>query len=108
LAVSKTASVTASPTNGIFFIETSARLQMKIRVQKWGNSLAVRIPKAFAIEVHLKADALVDLSLADGKLVLQPVEEDPIPTLDELLARITPENLHAETDWGPPMGRETW
>lgn len=80
---------------------------MRVRVQKWGNSLAVRIPKAFAAEVHLKANALVDLSLADGKLLLQPAEEE-IPTLEELLAGITPENLHGEIDWGPPVGRETW
>ena len=81
---------------------------MRIRVQKWGNSLAVRIPKVFAAEVCLKSGALVDLSLADGKLLLQPVEEDPIPTLDELLSGLTPESLHGEIDWGPPVGRETW
>lgn len=81
---------------------------MKIRVQKWGNSLAVRIPKAFATEVRLKAGALVDLSLADGKLMIQPVEEDPIPTLEELLAGLTPESLHGEWDTGPAVGRESW
>ena len=80
---------------------------MKARVQKWGNSLALRIPKTFAAEVGLDRDALVDLSLRDGKLIVEPLPKPPL-SLDELLAAVTPENLHGEVDTGPPMGRESW
>ncbi len=80
---------------------------MQLRVQKWGNSLAVRIPKAFAKEVGLAPDTLVNLTLSEGKLVVAPVPK-PAYTLEELLEGITPENLHGETDWGPPVGKEIW
>jgi len=81
---------------------------MKARVQKWGNSLALRIPKSFAAEVGIVQDALVDLSLSEGKLVVEPVAIPGGPVLDELLAAITPENLHGEVDMGPPDGKEVW
>ena len=80
---------------------------MQLRVQKWGNSLAVRIPKAFATEVGLGVDSLVNVTLSDGKLVVSPVPW-PAYTLEHLLAGVTLENLHGETDWGPSVGRETW
>ena len=80
---------------------------MKTRVQRWGNSLAVRIPKSFAAETRLTDGTLVELSLVDGTLVLARLPEQE-PTLDELLERVTPENLHGEWDTGRPVGRETW
>ena len=80
---------------------------MKTRVQKWGNSLAVRIPKSFAAEAGLAADTPVDLSLVDGKLVIEPLAPQPL-TLDELLRGVTDENLHGEWDTGPAVGREVW
>ncbi len=80
---------------------------MKTRVQKWGNSLALRIPKSFATEAGLQENAPVDLSLVDGKLVVQPVAPQP-PTLGELLRGVTDQNLHGEWDTGPDVGREVW
>jgi antitoxin MazE len=80
---------------------------MKTRVQRWGNSLAVRIPKSFAEEVGLQHDSPVDLRLSQGKLVLQPSSPPP-PTLDELLRRVRKGNLHTEVDAGPAQGREAW
>jgi antitoxin MazE len=80
---------------------------MKTRVQKWGNSFALRIPKSFAAEVGLDRDALVDLSLKGGKLIVEPLPKSPM-NLEELLAAVIPENLHAEVDTGPPVGREKW
>lgn len=80
---------------------------MKTRVQKWGNSLALRIPKSFAAEAGLREDAPVDLSLVKGKVVVQPVQPEPL-TLDELLRGVTDENLHQEWDTGPAVGREVW
>jgi antitoxin MazE len=80
---------------------------MKTRVQMWGNSLAVRIPKSFAEEANLKRDGEIDMALHDGKVVLTP-QVDEVPTLDELLAGVTADNIHPETDWGPAVGREVW
>ncbi|HEU65629.1 MAG TPA: AbrB/MazE/SpoVT family DNA-binding domain-containing protein [Chloroflexi bacterium] len=80
---------------------------MRARVQKWGNSLALRIPKSFAAEVGLQKEAPVDISLADGGLVIRPVAE-PKPTLKQLLARVAKENLHHEVDTGSAVGKEVW
>jgi len=80
---------------------------MRTRVQKWGNSLALRIPKAFATEVGLQRETSVELSLSDGKLVITPVTE-PKLNLKQLLAKVTKENLHHEVDTGPVTGNETW
>jgi antitoxin MazE len=80
---------------------------MKSRIQKWGNSLALRIPKSFAIEAGLCEDTPVDLSVKEGKLVVQPDSEEPL-CLDRLLAEITDENLHGEWDTGPMVGKEIW
>ncbi len=80
---------------------------MKTRVQKWGNSLALRIPKSFATEAGLRANAAVELSLVDGTLVVQPVRPQPL-TLDELLRGITDDNIPDEWDTGKPVGKELW
>jgi antitoxin MazE len=80
---------------------------MKSRIQKWGNSLALRIPKSFAIEAGLCEDTPVDLSVTEGKLVVQPHGEELL-SLDRLLAEITDENLHGEWDTGPTVGKEIW
>jgi antitoxin MazE len=80
---------------------------MKTRIQKWGNSLALRIPRSFADKVGLEYDAPVDVSLVDGKLVVIPVGEPMLP-LEGLLAQVTEDNLHREVDTGQAMGKEAW
>ena len=80
---------------------------MKTRVQKWGNSLALRIPRSFAHEVGLQNQTPVEVALADGKLVISPVTR-PDPTLEQLLAGVTDENLHREVATGSSAGNETW
>ena len=80
---------------------------MFTRVQKWGNSLAVRIPKSFAAEVGLEPDSEVELSLLDGKLILVPVARQRLP-LAALLAQITDQNLHSEVSTGDAVGNEGW
>jgi antitoxin MazE len=80
---------------------------MRTRVQRWGNSLAVRIPKSFAEEVGLQDDSPVNLRLSQGRLVLEPSSPQP-PTLDDLLSRVRKSNIHAEFDSGPAQGREAW
>ncbi len=80
---------------------------MRVQVQKWGNSLALRIPKPVAEEARIKQGTVVVLSLAKGKLVASPVPEGRY-TLKKLLAGVSAENLHAEVDFGPAVGREVW
>ena len=80
---------------------------MKARIQKWGNSLALRIPKSFAAEIGLQRDSTVELSLADGKLITTPVAK-PKPTLNQLLSNVTRDNVHHEIDTGPATGNEIW
>ena len=80
---------------------------MRVRVQKWGNSLALRIPKSFANETALDSGAEVDLTVEGGRLVITPVEQ-PAYSLEELLSRVTPANLHGEVDTGDSRGAEAW
>jgi antitoxin MazE len=76
-------------------------------VRKWGNSLALRIPRSFAAEARLEQDMPVEISLVEGNLVVTPVV-DPAFTLEQLLAGVTEENLHREVDTGAPVGDEAW
>lgn len=79
---------------------------MQTQIGKWGNSLAVRIPGAYAKDLGLKEGMELQLTLVNGSLILRPPKATY--ALDELVARITPENLHEETDWGEAVGREAW
>ena len=82
---------------------------MKTKVQKWGNSLALRIPKSFAAETQLEPDTEVDLNLVEGKLVVTPVTRRRRKySLEQLVEGITEENSHAEIDTGEPVGNEFW
>ena len=80
---------------------------MTTRIQKWGSSLALRIPKPFAEEVGLELDSAVNITVKDGVLVITPTQHQT-QSLKELVAGITEENRHGETDWGKPVGREVW
>ena len=80
---------------------------MRVRVQKWGNSLALRIPKPFAEEVRVEQGTVLDLSVADGKLVATPVTGGAF-TLGQLLAGVRQDNVHGEVDFGRGAGREAW
>lgn len=77
---------------------------MKAVIARWGNSLGVRLPKEAARTLGVDAGATVEIVARGETVTLKRVE----PTLDELLAGITPDNLHGETDTGIPQGRETW
>jgi antitoxin MazE len=79
---------------------------MKAKIQKWGNSLAVRIPKSFALETKIEQDMTVNLTLDGGKIIVEPERRKPRFTLEEMLSEISEENIHSETDWGEPVGRE--
>lgn len=80
---------------------------MKTRVQRWGNSLAVRIPKTYAVEAGLVDDATVELRLEKGRLVLE-LASPAAPKLEELLEGINESNIHGEVDAGSSVGAEVW
>jgi antitoxin MazE len=80
---------------------------MFAQVQKWGNSLALRIPKSLAVELGIEQNTVVEISQEAGRLVQSPIKPS-IPTLEQLLEQIAPDNLHAEVDTGSPVGREIW
>ena len=78
---------------------------METTIQKWGNSLAVRLPKSVAQKLALRAGCRVRVYEEGKEVIIAPTRKAE-RSLKELLAMITPENLHAETDWGKPRGRE--
>ena len=80
---------------------------METRVKKWGNSLALRIPKPLATQVGLEANTLVRVLLRGEELVIAPVKP-PSLKLEDLLAQVTEHNLHGEVFTGPAAGREEW
>lgn len=80
---------------------------MNTRIQKWGNSLALRIPKTFADETGLKSGSAVEISVVAGQLVITPVRGSQYE-LEVLLAQITEDNLHQEIITGDPVGNEAW
>lgn len=77
---------------------------MRSQVTKWGNSLAIRIPRAFAKQAGFEDGSPVDLIVERDRIVLVK----PAPSLDDLVRGITAANRHEETDWGPACGREAW
>ncbi len=79
---------------------------MRARVQKWGNSLGLRIPKPFAEETGLEVNGEVEISVRGGKLIVKAVE--PTFTLKSLLDKVTPENIHGEVSTGKRVGKEIW
>ena len=80
---------------------------MQTKIQKWGNSLGLRIPKSFAAEARVDAGSTVDLSVENGDLVVKPVRR-PRYELRDLLRAINSRNVHREVETGDPVGREAW
>ena len=80
---------------------------MRTKVRRWGNSLAVRISKTYADDIGIKENSRIEISLADGDLVLSPARTTTF-TLKRLLAAVTEENLHQEVETGPVVGNEVW
>jgi Growth regulator len=77
---------------------------MKTVVQKWGNSLGIRIPTLYAKELDLKYGSSVELTSEDGKLVIIPKKT----TLESLLAQVSEENMQTYVDTGSYVGKEAW
>lgn len=80
---------------------------MLAKAQKWGNSLAVRIPKNMADECGIVADSPVDIVRENNVIIIRPVQKKKF-SLDSLLASVTEDNIHSEVPTGMPVGREIW
>ncbi len=80
---------------------------METRMQKWGNSLALRIPKLICKEAGLKYNSRVRITLKDRQIVVEAVEPDAL-TLEDMLDEVTSDNLHGETESSGPVGAEIW
>lgn len=80
---------------------------MQTRIQKWGNSLGLRIPRTLAAEARVAEGSTVDLSVQDGRLLVRPLRARRY-TLRGLLKNVTRQNLHTEVPNGTPVGREVW
>ena len=80
---------------------------MQKKIKKWGNSLALRIPKSLAEQLSLKMNAEVEIQVVGDQLIIKPLPE-PELTLEDLLAQITDENLHDEVETGTAVGGEVW
>jgi antitoxin MazE len=80
---------------------------MRVSIQKWGNSLALRIPRSMATESNINKGSYVDLRSVDGKLVIDPVKETEYK-LEDLLKKVSEKNIHFEIDTGNPVGKELW
>ena len=79
---------------------------MKVQIQKWGNSLALRIPSAFAKETHIENNTVVDLKLENNHLVISPIDELEDYSLSSMLSEINDDNLHETIDFGKSVGEE--
>ena len=84
---------------------------MIVEFRRWGNSLAVRIPKALADSLRVSDGRRAEIRLENGALVLRPIVKParkPSYTLDQLLSGMTKDNVPEEVDWGPQRGNEAW
>lgn len=80
---------------------------MQTKIKKWGNSLALRIPKLLALDANLKINKVVDISIDKGSIIITPIDEKEY-SLKKLLEGVTKNNLHEEFDTGAPVGKEIW
>ncbi|MCJ7788940.1 MAG: AbrB/MazE/SpoVT family DNA-binding domain-containing protein [Candidatus Atribacteria bacterium] len=80
---------------------------MQTQIKKWGNSLALRIPKLLALGANLKQNKLVELSIDKDSIIITPIGEKEY-SLEKLLKSVTKSNLHGEFNTGAPVGKEIW
>jgi antitoxin MazE len=80
---------------------------MVTKIQKWGNSLGLRIPKSFAAEANIEAGSEVDISVREKEIIVRRAKRAGYK-LEDLLASVSKKNIHEEIDTGDPVGREVW
>ena len=78
---------------------------MQVTIKKWGNSGAVRIPAAFMEAANFHLDEIVNMHEENGRIIIEPIIKATYE-LEQLLADITPDNLHAAINFGPAVGKE--
>ena len=98
--------LTDPPDQRIFIVYTQ-RSSMITKIQKWGNSLGLRIPKSFAEEVGVEEGSPVNISLEGNRLVVRPLRGKRY-LLSHLLSQVKEENLHKEISTGDAAGKEIW
>jgi antitoxin MazE len=76
------------------------------KIVKWGNSMAVRLPKVVLRDAGLQEGDVLVFGAKNGAIVAKPIKKKP--ALKDLLSKISSENVHEEVDWGKPRGREAW
>src|SRR4051794_38054787 len=99
------------PSNNVYTMYLLKEITMLVEFCKWGNSLAVRIPKTLAEALKVGVGRHAEIAIENGALVLRPIKRPkrkPTYTLEELLRGMTKENLPQEVDWGEPRGNEAW
>ena len=77
---------------------------MQTVVQKWGNSLGLRIPSLWAKDNNVRSDSKIEVIVEKGKITILPQKK----SLDDMLAMVTPENIHSEVSTGNAVGKEEW
>ena len=80
---------------------------MNVSVQKWGNSLALRIPNSLAKDINVHRGSQVDVIVVDGSMIVNPTKLKKY-SLSLLLKGISKSNIHSESDWGTSQGKEVW
>lgn len=80
---------------------------METTIQKWGNSLAVRVPKELANKLAFREGSRVEIRKEKKTIIIQATPKTH-KSIKELIAMIRPENIHEEMDWGKPVGKEIW
>jgi len=80
-------------------------IAMEAKIQKWGNSLGIRIPIGITKELSLENGSIVDIAEKNNQILIKPVKKR---SLADLLSKVTDENIHDEFDFGNPVGKEIW
>jgi len=80
---------------------------MQTTIKKWGNSLALRIPKLVVSDANLKINNIVNISIEKGSIIITPISEKEY-SLEKLLKGVSKNNIHGEFNTGAPVGKEIW
>ena len=80
---------------------------METTIQKWGNSLAVRLPRSITQQCSLHVGDRVAVRGVGSGVSIRHIRQSDF-TLEELVNKITPRNIHKKLEWGEPRGRELW
>lgn len=81
---------------------------MTVKIQKWGNSRGIRIPKVILDDLVWSDNEEVDLTVSDGKIIIERLERRERPDIHDLFAGYDGRYDPADIDWGEPSGREVW